>query len=156
MGPGPSLFGPNPLAAIVAIEPNTWEQIKVKSMCVRVSVWSKIIPNPRPWMLSKTPSQSQRLRDASAPPTYPPDTHGRKYPIPETPHQIWAQRGAPRPQAIRGRDQLCALRYLLTRKRKPTHTNPKKTIQRMPTCQAWAWVEDQRTRCLLVVVFAIG
>lgn len=67
IGPGPMLLGANALAQMVAMDPRTWDASRVKQMCIRVKVWSRIIPNPRPWSESKIPSQSQRLRDASAP-----------------------------------------------------------------------------------------
>lgn len=69
IGPGPILFGANDLAQIVAIEPSTWETSNVKQICIRVSVCRRIMPKPRPCSASRTPSQSHRLRDTSAPET---------------------------------------------------------------------------------------
>lgn len=67
MSPGPSLFGAKALAQIVAMEPRTCAANRVKQMCIRVRVCRRIIPKPTPCMASRTPSQSHRQRDTSAP-----------------------------------------------------------------------------------------
>ena len=144
IGPGPMLFGAHARATIVAMEPSTWDASRVKAMCTRVRVWRRIMPKPRPCRASRIPSQSHKLRDASAPLTELP-AQGRKRPIPETPHHIWAQRGAPRPHANTGRIQLWRLERYPNMVNTATQMTPKKTMTRMPTCQASAWFELQRT-----------
>lgn len=69
IGPGPILFGANALAQIVATEPITCETSNVKQICIRVSVCSRIMPNPRPCSASMTASHNQRLRETNAPET---------------------------------------------------------------------------------------
>lgn len=69
-GPGPILFGAKARAQIVAIEPRTCAARSVKQICNLVNVCRRIIPKPTPCRVSRTPSQSQTARDASAPATY--------------------------------------------------------------------------------------
>ena len=70
--PGPILSGAVALAKMVAMEPSTCAAIRVKKTWKRVSVCSKIMPNPTPCTASRTPSHSHRLLPAIADAAGPP------------------------------------------------------------------------------------
>lgn len=87
------------------------------------------MPKPTPWKASRTPSHSHSDRDTSADASGEP-VHGRRMPMFEVAQRIWAQRGAMRPIAKRGRIQEWAWESLANRRRSRAHTIMKKKTAR--------------------------
>ena len=147
MGPGPVASGAQARATMVAMDPRTCAQTRVKMTWKRVSVWRRIMPKPTPWMASRVPSHSQRVLPASAPASGEP-AHGTHDPMPETAHSIWHQRGAPRPTANMGRIHEWRKEALEKMANRMAHTPMKKPKTRRTTIHVFAWLELQRYRQL--------
>lgn len=148
--PSTAKFGnsdPGPLGcsaeARARMLPSTCTPTMTKAICSLVSVCVSIIPNPTPWMASRTPSQSHSVRQTNAPLNGDP-AQGSQHPMLEVLQRICPHRGAPGPTADMGSIHECRLDRPPKRASIKAHTLMKKTSTSIATTQDGACWPDQR------------
>ncbi|TLS22253.1 uncharacterized protein PpBr36_10072 [Pyricularia pennisetigena] len=134
---------------MVKAEPRTWPPMRTARTWVRVRVASSIMPKPTPWMLSSRPSHSHRQREMTAPATGLP-IQGRYMPMPDTPHSIWAQRGAASPMASMGSSHVCSSARRLSAYRITDQRPSRKKMASSTTPQPGMNCDEKRKAQLLL------